>query len=506
MNVVYTSPEKDIYLPQVVIRKRPKKYRENSALITALSPPSSPLSKPAEIIPIKFSLGGDDNNHIKETPSPSPVSMSPATPVIPPFPPYVPPVKEKKTNGKKKSVKWNDNDENMITVDNCNDLKSNIRIDNDQNIVDSNDESSIINSPKKSTPTRKSTNKNSSRNSPIPEQSSYCTSKVSKSKLPSSIIKEMDMYSKHMAIMCMIILLIVITIFSVSDYGLGKLYRGSYMSVEPTTDNIINHSLFKLSITQPDSTIPTLSSNLSFELSGAIFNDNNISLTDDKDRVLTVLVRLDGKLIQFPGGNSVSITNLLGPLTISTDLKEHGLIPGSHKIMINAIISNNDNGKKKALKENVEYSLQNYIPIDILAEAKESILIYYIDELMTPEYHYSDPNLAPIHRQVRENDFMIVLPTNNSIMHIDEIRVYLGLLYIQSPSLQTTLLFDKKEYDVTEIVRKQLPITGTYSNSGGSFSIELTGIEKGDHVLELILNATINDKNISSYDFVKITK
>jgi hypothetical protein len=52
----------------------------------------------------------------------------------------------------------------------------------------------------------------------------------------------MDIYSKHMTIMSMILSLIVIIIFSFSDYGLAKLYRGSYMSIE-STDNIINNSL-----------------------------------------------------------------------------------------------------------------------------------------------------------------------------------------------------------------------------------------------------------------------
>jgi len=278
------------------------------------------------------------------------------------------------------------------------------------------------------------------------------------------------------------------------------------MSTESKDDININ-TVLKISIFQPIHSVPTLSSNLSFELSGVIFND--YALIDQEEKVLTLNVKLDGNLIQFPGGNSLSITNLEGPLNVATDLKEHGLTVGSRKISIHAIISNNDKGKKKALKQKIEYSLEDYTPTNIIAEAKESVVMYYIDELMNPELDYSDPliDVFNVENQLSENepDIRILLPKNNSRIHEgDQLSVKLAPKYIKSPSLRVTVLFDKREFDVTEFVRKQLPMTGPEMIT--IFTIDINGITKGEHLLEILATSIVNDAEVSCYDFTSVVR
>ena len=484
-NSFYKSPTKDdLYKPTVVIRKRPKKYRDTPFNVS--SPPSSPVSKP-DIIP--FSFG--DNINIQETPSPK-IHTDDDSPVIPFVSSYVPPPKKEKVKGIKKSVKWIDSDVNT-------------------NIESMNENPIQATTNTTSSPMKRSTNKSSSpkptnsplkrgnnSSSPKTEQSSYV------SKLASTIVKDMDVYSKHISIIGMLLILLVLTVFSFNDFGLAKLYRGSYMRVESTDDINVN-TILKISISQPIQSVPTLSSNLSFELSGDIFS--NIALRG-QEKVLTLIVNVDKKQIQFPGGNSLSISDMLGPLNVATELKEHGLKVGSRKITIHAIISNNDKGKKYAMQKNIEYNLTDYKPTIILAEAKESILMYYIDELMTPENDYSDPllDVLSVESEIVENDrdMRILLPKNNSRIHEgDQLRVKLAPNYSRSDSLKVIVLFDKREFDVTEFARKQLP---TGKDLHTVFTIDLNGITKGEHLIEIFAKANVHGIEISCYDFTSVVR
>ena len=499
---IYISPTKDFYKPTVVVRRRPKKYREITPFVVS-SPPSSPLSKP-DIIPFTFG----ESTFIKETPSPkSIIEESPIDHFVPSYVP--PPKKEKKNVGSKKAVKWFDSNDNVTT--NNDDGTTHNESNNDVNVLNSPIKRS---SPKKATKPSKLTSPKIEKSSSSSSSSSSLSSSPlsstslssSPSKLATTIIKDMDLYSKHITIIGMLVLLLSLIVFSFNDFGLAKLYRGSYMSTE-SNDNVNINTVLKISIFQPVQSVPTLSSNLSFELSGVIFNDH--ALIDQEEKVLTLNVTLDGKLIQFPGGNSLSITNLQGPLNVASDLKEHGLTVGSRKITIHAIISNNDKGKKKALKQKIEYSLIDYTPTNIIAEAKDSVIFYYIDELMNPVLDYSDPliDVFNVENQVteNENDIRILLPKNNSRIHEgDQLRVKLAPHYVKSPSLKVTVLFDKREFDVTEFARKQLPLTGKEMFT--IFTIDINGITKGEHLLEIIATAIVNDEEISCYDFTSVVR
>ena len=135
--------------------------------------------------------------------------------------------------------------------------------------------------------------------------------------------------------------------------------------------------------------------------------------------------------------------------------------------------------------------------------------MYYIDELMNPELDYSDPfiDVFNVENQLSENepDIRILLPKNNSKIHEgDQLRVKLAPKYIKSPSLRVTVLFDKREFDVTEFVRKQLPMTGTEMVT--IFTIDINGITKGEHLLEILATSIVNDAEVSCYDFTSVVR
>lgn len=128
---------------------------------------------------------------------------------------------------------------------------------------------------------------------------------------------------------------------------------------------------------------------------------------------------------------------------------------------------------------------------------------------MTPENDYSDPILDVLNLEIEtvenENDIRILLPKNNTRIHEgDQLRVKLAPHYVRASNLKVTVLFDKREFDVTEFARKQLPATGKDLHT--IFTIDLNGINKGEHLIEIFAKAIVNDEEMSCYDFTTVMK
>ena len=179
-NSFYKSPTKDdLYKPTVVIRKRPKKYRDTPFNVS--SPPSSPVSKP-DIIP--FSFG--DNINIQETPSPK-IHTDDDSPIIPFVSSYVPPPKKEKVKGIKKSVKWIDSDVNT-NIESMN--ENPVQTTTNTTSSPMKRSTNKLSSPK---PTNSPLKRGNNSSSPKTEQSSYV------SKLASTIVKDMDLSLIHIS-------------------------------------------------------------------------------------------------------------------------------------------------------------------------------------------------------------------------------------------------------------------------------------------------------------------
>lgn len=248
-----------------------------------------------------------------------------------------------------------------------------------------------------------------------------------------------------------------------------------------------------LIISNPMDEKPTADAIFAADLHGIVLSKS--SDTDNVNRLLVLLISLDGRPLNFPGGNAMYFSPS-GTMHITTDLKDHGLVTGTHYINVTAIVQvENNNSLGLPARNFTASSLSYFYFVDPKA-------LSTIAETTSPASTHNINSTAQINAIENDEGQLVALLEPLEGQKVKD-KVKLKVSFAKnllggadlSPSAAVHLIFNGFVHDIT-LELKNFLAHYEYGQSSNIIFVAELDVEEGNHHIQLQFTNTIGFETV----------
>lgn len=301
--------------------------------------------------------------------------------------------------------------------------------------------------------------------------------------------------------------LLLLLVFSYSDYGIASLYRGQYklVDINNSTESRKNQNFF-INIIEPLDESMTKESMLIVNLIGKVFDENS----NDRQGLLHVNVTLDDVLLQFPEGNTFSI--FFGEVAaLKCDLGDFRLSDGPHEVNIAAMIDDGVGNEYYDYDTSFFFYYTSNYTIMLEDSGISSPLQASIPDEIAPEMSSTIDRSHQVDATAAVK-LSIISPLGNGFLDSPDLFVVAkimtspgtdisSILHSKQKDISFKILFDGHPFDVSHIVLPQLMELMEEEMDHTFFKVELRGMEIGIHTVELQM---VQYDDVMTADYVTV--